>query len=623
MAKSAGGKEDNKSKPQEPGAGSAEEFFKKATMLHQEGDIHGALTLYNQIVERFPRSPRAELAKTMIAGIQNEKIRVLWDTASEVRSDCNPEEALRLYNLIGEEFPDSQEATSAKTELSNTAQITEWWNAGLNFQSGGNEAAALDLYKQIVERFPNSPEAANARLLMSIIDQNRFIPKREVAHDLEEKQMTPGQIVSNLLMHKKADTAQKASFPGAAAGEADIKRIDKLWAQALTIEKDGHSDEAAVLYKRIIETSTNGHKVRDAKYRLEKIEAISSYGSAEQWGLKGTATETILRKGRRKKLIAAAAAAFTVLIAGAFFFYPAAQQVSWTDAVDKAKKAVVVVKTTGGAGSGFLVSSDGVIITNASLVGKEKDVEVRLYSGVLRKAGIVKVGTLPLDIAVLKIDGADNHFLSMAGPDECREGEEIRVIGAPQGIEYFITKGIISHCNHERDGIRYLQTDMPIAPGNNGGPCIDKTGKVLGLSTSVRINDGQHFNIVLPITVVKDFMDGKLVALEETLIKKEEERARDLEQKKNQFYTDAEKTYRRLQDIADAELRAYMLKLDNMLRTRSITYEQGKLMAEQAHYPPSGSGTLSQWVQTLSFQVMKGEISEDAAINLIKGHFKR
>jgi tetratricopeptide (TPR) repeat protein len=615
-------------KAKEPALSSAEEVFKKATALHQQGDIFQALSLYNQIIERFPGSPRTDLAKTLVAGIQKEKIGVLWDAASDARSNCNPDEAIKLYNLIIEEFPDSPEATSAKTEITHTSEIQQSWNAGLNFQSEGNEPRAVEFYKHIVERYPHSPEAENAVLLMSIIHQNQFIPPREVAHDLQREENTPAKIISHLLTHKKATAGSAGSIsPEAMSEEIQSKKIDKLWTQAVALDGDGYSDEASILYKKIIESSTNGHRVRDAKYRLEKIEArsadfLKSYDSPGRWGLREASANTMLQKGGGKKILATGAVLFLIMVGG-LLFHRAGKPASWADVVDNAKKAVVVVKTADGAGSGFLVTADGVIITNASVVGKEKDVEVRLYSGTLKKATIVKVGTIPLDIAVLKIDGVYDQFLPMAGPDECKEGDEIRAIGAPLGIEYFITKGIISHCNHDRDGVKYLQTDTAMNRGNGGGPCMNSAGKVIGLSTSVGLgDDAQGLNLALPITVVKDFMDGKLVALEESLIKKEEEKKRELEQRNNKFYADADKTYRRLQTSADLEYANYTAKLDNLIHLHLITLDQGKLMAEQVRYAPSGSGTTSQWVQTLAFKVVKGEILEDDAIKLIKDHFK-
>lgn len=235
----------------------------------------------------------------------------------------------------------------------------------------------------------------------------------------------------------------------------------------------------------------------------------------------------------------------------------------------------------------------------------------------------MKVGVKPLDIAVLKIDGAYDQYLPMTLADDCKEGEEIRAIGTPSGREFFVTKGIISHCNQDHDGVKYIQTDLAITLENSGGPCINKAGHVIGLSTSLRLgDDAQKLSLVLPISVVKDFFEGKLAALEETFLKREEERTREIEQNKQQFYADAETTFKRLQSNADREYAGYTAKLDNLIRMHVITYDQGKLMVERVRYAPSGSGTISDWLQSLTLRIVKGELSEEGAVKLIKDHYK-
>ncbi len=618
-------------KSEEPAISSAEEGFKKATELHQQGEIFQALSLYDQVIERFPGNPKAAIAKTLVAGLQKERVGILWEAASDARSKCNADEAVRFYNLIIEGFPDSPDANTAKTEIKVTSEIQQSWNSALGFQSQGNESGALELYKQIIERFPHSPEAENAGLLMSLIHQNQVTPAREVIHDLDLQhgENTPAKIISYLLTHKKASYGNEGDLsPELKREEIQTKKIEKLWMQAVALEKDGDINEAAFLYHKIIESSPNAHRVRDAKYRLEKLKAagggdfILSPNLQRQPGLMQDFVTNILQKMLNSKMLAAVASLF-VIIAGGHFFYQANKPASWTDVVYNAKKAVVLVKTADGTASGFLVSSDGLIFSNSSVVGKSKDVEVKLSSGESKKAAVVKLGITPLDIAVLKIDGVYDHYLPMAGADECKEGDEVRAIGAPVGVEYFVTKGIISHCNQDRDGVKYIQTDTAVNLGNSGGPCINSMGKVIGLSTSVRLSDdAQSLNIILPITVVKDFMEGKLVALEETLIKKEEEKASEREQKSRRFYSDADKIYRRLQFTADSEYANYTAKLDNLLRMHLITYDQGKLMIEQIRYSPSGTTTTSQWIHTLALKVVKGEIKEEDAVKFIKDHFK-
>lgn len=607
------------------GAGSlsVEATFKKATELHQAGDISAAMELYGRITTRFPNSPKAELARTIVAGIEKEKIDTYLNAASDARSSCNAEIALKFYNLIIREFPDRPEANSAKTEINVCSEILRSWNDAVSFQSKGDELKAIDLYRKIVERFPHSPEAENASLMMSIIRQNQFMPRGEVSQDFQEKENTPEVIVSHLLAHKKAASAGKRTASEKLDEvELQTKKIENLWQQAVALEKDGHFDEAAMLYRKIISSSSNGHRVRDAKYCFEKIAPKTSdflrpFDRAGHWGLAARKTRT----PHRVTLVALVIAGILLLVGG-MLFYRSTKSISWTDIVDDAKKAIVVVRTATGAGTGFLASADGLIFTNARLVGNEKDVEVRLYSGVLKKATVVRVGSRLLDIAVLRIDGTYNHYLTLKDSEDCMEGAEIRAVGAPLGLEYFIAKGIVSHCNVDRYGVRYIQTDSAVNVGYSGGPCLNKTGEVMGMSTTISLGDeGQGVNLILPSTIIKDFLSGKLIALEERLVRQEEEEAKELDQRNKRFYADAENIYKKLQHFADTEYASYTANLDALLSKRLITYDQGQAMLEQVRYPPWGPPSMTQWIQTLALRVAKGEMPEDVAMKLIRDHY--
>jgi tetratricopeptide (TPR) repeat protein len=256
------------------GSPSAEEAFARATELHQHGNISEAMRLYRQIIERFPYSPKAELSKTLIAGMQKERIKILWDTAWDARSQCNAPEALKLYRMIMEESPGSPEAKSAKAELTSLTELVQLWNAALAIQSQGNEPKAVELYRQIVERSPNSPESENAGLMMAIIGQNQLLPRGEVTQDYQFGKNTPEMILSHFLAHKKTTSGAAGTPPEAAVREEQhSKKIESLWTQAVALAKDGNTDEAVILYNKIITSSANGHRVRDAKYQIEKIKS--------------------------------------------------------------------------------------------------------------------------------------------------------------------------------------------------------------------------------------------------------------------------------------------------------------------------------------------------------------
>jgi hypothetical protein len=159
--------------------------------------------------------------------------------------------------------------------------------------------------------------------------------------------------------------------------------------------------------------------------------------------------------------------------------------------------------------------------------------------------------------------------------------------------------------------------------GNSGGPCLDNRGSVIGLTISVPLgNNEKSLNLILPITTVKLFAEGKLMALEEALTKKEEERIRELEESKKTLYADIENLNRRLQQTALNERNAYLTKVIDLLNRNQVTKQQADVMVEQVKYGPSGSILMADWVQSLAMKVVKGDLSEDSAVKLIKSQFK-
>ncbi|MDA8101282.1 MAG: trypsin-like peptidase domain-containing protein [Nitrospiraceae bacterium] len=610
------------------GRSGAEEAFTLATELHQRGDITGALKLYQRLIERFESSPKAELAKTLVAGIQKEKVGVLLTAALNARSQCIPAEAMTLYQRIIADFPDSAEGKNALAEMLKTGEIAKAWDEAIAEHAKGNEMKAIEAYRRLVERFPGTPEAENAGVLMAIASQNQLLQQNVTAPAQGQQQDTPDKIVAHLLSHKKAAENLKGDPSSEAAREeAKSKAIENIWMQAVALEKDGKTEEALILYRDIIATSANGHRVRDAKYRAENIKARAdrlapSFDQPQQWGLEPAQEQSLLQRLMGWKVLASLAVVIALAVV-AFMLARPSGPAKWTDIVEAAKKSIVVVRTPDGAGSGFLISRDGLIVTNAHLAPKDKDIDVRLYSGVLKRATIVKTGNRILDIAILRIDGTYDSFLAMAGEDECREGSEIRVLGAPLGMEYFVTKGMISHCNQDRDGVRYIQTDPAINLGNSGGPGLNNTGKVIGISTSLPVgNNAETIGIIIPSTVIRDFQDGKLVALEEALMKKEEERAREAEEKRKKIYEDIEIVNKRLQQASETERAAYYAKINDLINRSRITTQQAGIMVDQVKYGPSGSTPMTEWVQSLAVKVSKGEMSEEAAVMLIKGQYK-
>jgi len=146
-------------------------------------------------------------------------------------------------------------------------------------------------------------------------------------------------------------------------------------------------------------------------------------------------------------------------------------------------KAVVTVETKDGHGSGFLVTNDGYLLTNAHVVADQGTVKVKFEQGFTLDGTVVKVNR-DFDIALIKTPGSDMAALTIGDDGALQLGEELFAIGTPldEKLGQTVTRGIMSG-KREFEGRSFLQTDVSINPGNSGGPLIDETGKVVGIAT--------------------------------------------------------------------------------------------------------------------------------------------
>lgn len=140
------------------------------------------------------------------------------------------------------------------------------------------------------------------------------------------------------------------------------------------------------------------------------------------------------------------------------------------------------------SGSGFILSSDGYIITNSHVVTGADRIDVKLYTGETYKALLVGQDS-SFDIAVLKIDAQDLPAVSVGDSDKLKVGEEVVAIGNPLGeLTFTMTNGILSALNREinADGNpqNMLQTNAAINSGNSGGPLFDMDGNVIGVTSA-------------------------------------------------------------------------------------------------------------------------------------------
>ena len=141
-------------------------------------------------------------------------------------------------------------------------------------------------------------------------------------------------------------------------------------------------------------------------------------------------------------------------------------------------------------GSGFIISSDGYIISNHHVADKAKELFVTLDDGSVLKADF-KGSDASTDIAVLKVDGKSFRSLSFADSDSIKPGQIAIAIGNPYGLQQTITAGVVSAVGRSlRAGNGRLiddviQTDAALNPGNSGGPLLNSAGHVIGVNTAI------------------------------------------------------------------------------------------------------------------------------------------
>jgi S1-C subfamily serine protease len=157
-------------------------------------------------------------------------------------------------------------------------------------------------------------------------------------------------------------------------------------------------------------------------------------------------------------------------------------QGDFTSVIESAVKGVVAVLTENSMGSGFIVNPNGYIVTNYHVLQRSDTVRVLTHDKRILPATILGVDILR-DLALLKVQG-EFKDLELADSDDLQLGRKVIAIGNPLGLSFTVTEGIISGLDREGpNGIEeYVQTDVPLNPGNSGGPLLDIQGRVVGIN---------------------------------------------------------------------------------------------------------------------------------------------
>lgn len=186
---------------------------------------------------------------------------------------------------------------------------------------------------------------------------------------------------------------------------------------------------------------------------------------------------------------------------------------------DRFGEGVIMVRTPGGLGSGFIIDKRGFAVTNFHVI----EGETRLSVVIQRKVGDsykrevirdVKIeATNPfLDLALIKFEPpADMEVTVTYLADESeplRDGDAVFAIGNPLGLERTVSTGIVSKTNRQESGLVYIQTTTQINPGNSGGPLFNNRGEVVGV-TNMKLTFGEGLGFAIPVRYVKDFLRNR------------------------------------------------------------------------------------------------------------------
>jgi serine protease Do len=164
-----------------------------------------------------------------------------------------------------------------------------------------------------------------------------------------------------------------------------------------------------------------------------------------------------------------------------------------------------------GEGSGFIVSDDGYILTNAHVVANADEVTVKTTDRREYPAKVVGSDE-QTDVAVLKIEAKNLPTVKLGDPSKLRPGEWVVAIGSPFGFENSVTAGIVSATSRAMPGGNYtpfIQTDVAVNPGNSGGPLFNLNGEVVGINSQIYSRTGGYMGVsfAIPIDVASGVKD--------------------------------------------------------------------------------------------------------------------
>ena len=180
-----------------------------------------------------------------------------------------------------------------------------------------------------------------------------------------------------------------------------------------------------------------------------------------------------------------------------------------TKIIDEYQKTVVQIATPYSTGTGFYLPSYQLIVTNEHVVRDNKEVVV-VGSDIRKQMATVVYLDVEADLAFLKIEvEVDAPNINIYQGEELSVGNEVIAIGHPFGMQFSVTKGIVSSLDYQLSNINYIQHDAALNPGNSGGPLINTMGSIIGVNTFV-LKNGSNIGFSLPYKLLQKSLDDYL-----------------------------------------------------------------------------------------------------------------
>lgn len=185
---------------------------------------------------------------------------------------------------------------------------------------------------------------------------------------------------------------------------------------------------------------------------------------------------------------------------------------------DQTKNSIAVVKTPSGVGSAFVIHQDGTntyLTTNSHVVEGHSQVRLKWIDKSSSTATVIANagGSTPqLDLAILQTSAKPGKALLLKQASVAI-GADIVAIGAPKGLDFSLTRGVVSSIRDQGD---ILQIDAPINPGNSGGPVLDQSGCVVGIAT-FKLDDSEGLNFAISAKIIQQYAQRKLAQISSNL----------------------------------------------------------------------------------------------------------